>query len=107
MSLFLNTLGGTNVGIGICDRCKMKRPLVRLVPDGNSPGLRVCEDKPGCRDVLDPWRLPARRTEDIAFFDDLRDEGFTIWCDPSIELGHVGEKEWRGRFADALKTKET
>lgn len=66
MPLFLNTLGEASVGIGICDRCKMKRPLGRLVPDGNSPGLRVCVDKPGCRDHFDPWRLPARRTEDIA-----------------------------------------
>lgn len=66
MPLYLNTLGEPTVGIGICDRCKMKRPLARLVPDGNSPGLRVCEDKSGCRDKFDPWRLPARRTENIA-----------------------------------------
>jgi len=65
MPLFLNTLGEATAGIALCDRCKMKRPLGRLVADGNSPGLRVCVDKPGCRDQLDPWRLPARRTENI------------------------------------------
>ncbi len=43
-----------------------------------------------------------RRTEDMAFFADLREAGFTIWCDPSIELGHVGEREWRGKLADAI-----
>lgn len=47
-----------------------------------------------------------RRTEDVAFFSDLREAGFTVWCDPSIELGHVGEKEWRGRFADALEPRK-
>lgn len=44
-----------------------------------------------------------RRTEDVAFFGDLRDAGFTVWCDPSIELGHIGEKEWRGRLSDAVR----
>ncbi len=48
-----------------------------------------------------------RRTEDIAFFADLREAGFAIWCDPTIELGHVGEREWRGRLFDAFPTTET
>lgn len=63
MSLYLNTTGKTLVAIGVCDRCKMKRALVDLAPDRNSPGLRVCNQ--GCNDEFDPWRLPARRTEDI------------------------------------------
>lgn len=42
----------------------MKRPYTDLMPDGNAPGLRVCKE--GCWDSLDPYRLPARRTEDIA-----------------------------------------
>jgi len=41
----------------------MKKPYVNLRPDGNSPGLRVCGD--GCFDVLDPYRLAARKTERI------------------------------------------
>lgn len=64
MSLFLDTRGLTTVGVGVCDRCKMKVPLAKMRRDGNSPGLRVC-DKPGCWDHFDPWRLPARRPEDI------------------------------------------
>ena len=51
------------MAIAICDRCRMKRPYQDLGPDGNSPGLRVCSH--GCRDPLDPWRLPARKTENI------------------------------------------
>ena len=44
-----------------------------------------------------------RRTEDMAFFADIRDLGHTVWMDPSIELGHIGEKQWRGRIMDAFK----
>jgi hypothetical protein len=47
----------------ICDRCKCRRAITQLVADPNSPGLRVCED--GCVDQYDPWRLPARRPENI------------------------------------------
>jgi hypothetical protein len=41
----------------------MKRAFVNLGPDPNFPGLRVCDE--GCRDNLDPYRLPARKTERI------------------------------------------
>jgi hypothetical protein len=41
----------------------MKRTFVSLGPDPNFPGLRVCDQ--GCRDQLDPYRLPARKTERI------------------------------------------
>lgn len=64
MPVFLDTVGLTSVAIAVCDRCKMKVPFVTLVQDGNSPGLRVCAER-GCRDELDPYRLPARKTERI------------------------------------------
>lgn len=63
MPLFLDTSRESCVAIGICDRCRTKRPIGKLVSDPNSPGLRVCEET--CVDEFDPWRLPARRTEDI------------------------------------------
>lgn len=56
MPLFLDTRGRSTLGIGICGRCQVKYPLDRLGPDPNYPGLRVCDD--GCRDQIDPWRLP-------------------------------------------------
>ena len=66
MPLYLpvNAKGGT-AAIGICARCSRKVPYGELRPDGNSPGLRVCND-PGCYDVKDPYRYPARQTENIA-----------------------------------------
>lgn len=62
MPLYLPVNRGGTVAIAICDRCKLKCNYDDLVPDGNSPGLRVHEH---CRDVKDPWRLPARQTERI------------------------------------------
>lgn len=63
MPRFLDTTGLSSLAIGVCDRCKMKRPLVTLQPDTNFPGLRVCDQ--GCKDDKDPYRLPARKTERI------------------------------------------
>ena len=63
MGLWLHTEGDTVVAVAICDRCKMKRHSTFLVPDPNTPGLRVCQDT--CVDVYDPWRLAPRTTEDI------------------------------------------
>lgn len=62
MPLYLNTLGRAVVAIGICDRCRTKKSIEDLHEDPNSPGLMVCDP---CTDDFDPWRLPARMTEDI------------------------------------------
>lgn len=58
------TMSDGTIAIAICDRCKMKRAYTFLVPDGNSPGLRVCMTG-GCRDELDPYRLPARQSDPL------------------------------------------
>jgi hypothetical protein len=62
MALFLDTRGKSTLGIGICGRCSVKMSLTKLHPDPNTPGLMVCRDD---LDVLDPWRLAPRETEDI------------------------------------------
>ena len=46
------------------------------------------------------------RTEDMAFFHDLADLGFQVWLDPTIDLGHIGEKEWQGNFSSTLVRKD-
>lgn len=43
-----------------------------------------------------------RRGEDMAFFQDIRDAGYKVWLDPSIDLGHVGSRVYRGSIRDAL-----
>jgi hypothetical protein len=63
MPRFLDTRGNASIAIFICDRCKMKRPIIEARPDPNFPGLKVCGQ--GCADEKDPYRLPARKTERI------------------------------------------
>lgn len=41
--------------------------------------------------------------EDMAFFARARRAGFQLWVDPSISLGHVGQKVYRGRIGDHLQ----
>jgi hypothetical protein len=62
MPVFLDTTGRASLGVGICARCSCKMSILDLSPDPNSPGLMVCEKD---KDVLDPYRLPARQTEDL------------------------------------------
>lgn len=62
MPTFLNTTGNPTLAIAICDRCRRKFPAGELQPDPNSPGLMVCTAD---RDQFDPYRLPARQTENI------------------------------------------
>lgn len=75
MARYLDTSGMSTVAVAICDRCKMKRPLAEMMNDTNSPGVRVCSKE--CCDELDPWRLPARRTEDISLQYPRPDEDLT------------------------------
>lgn len=64
MPRFLDTTGNAVIAIFICDRCRMKRPIIEAMPDPNFPGLKVCQRN--CADEKDPYRLPARKTERIA-----------------------------------------
>ena len=62
MPLYLDTRGRSTLGIGICARCSRKMSLDDLQPDANFPGLMVCEAD---LDEFDPYRLPARESENI------------------------------------------
>jgi hypothetical protein len=67
-------------------------------------------DIAGETDVPDVFRLDrvktnGRRTaqgEDMAFFADLRELGYDVWLDPTIQLGHVGNYVYRGDPVAAL-----
>lgn len=63
MPIYLDTRGNSVLSVAICDRCSRKFAYVDLRPDPNFPGMRVCKDD---LDQYDPWRLPARQTENIA-----------------------------------------
>lgn len=62
MPLYLDTRGRSTLGIGICARCSRKMSLDDLQSDPNFPGLMVCDKD---LDQFDPYRLPARQSEDI------------------------------------------
>lgn len=63
MPVWLDTRGNSVLSVAICDRCNRKMAYTELYPDPNFPGMRVCKED---LDQYDPWRLPARQTENIA-----------------------------------------
>ena len=63
MPVYIDTSGNSVLSVAVCDRCNRKFAYVDLMPDPNFPGMRVCRDD---LDNFDPWRLPARQTENIA-----------------------------------------
>lgn len=75
MPRFLNTLGQTSLAVAICDRCRVKMPIGELSPDRNAPGLQVCAE---CNDELDPYKLPARATENITVRHPRLDEDLNV-----------------------------
>jgi hypothetical protein len=44
----------------------------------------------------------TRRGEDMAFFSDIRAMGYKVWMDPTVDLGHIGAKTYRGNVKDVL-----
>lgn len=87
-------LGFTIVSREVCEKLAAQSPRVNDTLNG--------------RDMAAVFRVDIfegkRRTEDMAFFSDIRDLGYTVWLDPSIELGHIGEKQWRGSIMNAFTT---
>lgn len=63
MPIYLDTRGNSVLSVAICDRCSRKFAYTELYPDPNFPGMRVCKED---LDQFDPWRLPARQTENIS-----------------------------------------
>jgi len=43
------------------------------------------------------------RGEDMAFFEDVRSLGYTVYLDPAVSIGHVGAKEFRADIYNALQ----
>jgi hypothetical protein len=63
----------------------MKRALSCFSSDTNFPGLRVCDQ--GCKDQLDPYRLPARQTERIALRFPRPDVSVAVTDDAIVTTG--------------------
>ncbi len=86
-------LGFAIVDRAICEELASTKPLV-------SDGLNG-------RTMREVFRVDTidgrRRTEDMAFFSDIRELGHKVWLDPAINLGHVGMREWKGVVMDAFQ----
>lgn len=48
-----------------------------------------------------------RRSEDMAFFADVKALGYEVWLDTMTNLGHIGDKEWTGDLRAALMSENT
>jgi hypothetical protein len=80
----------------------MKRAVVEKVAATKE---RVLEPSNGI-EFADVFRVDRTengpRGEDVAFFDDVREAGYDVWLDPSVNLGHIGTQVYRGNVIDAL-----
>lgn len=47
------------------------------------------------------------RGEDNAFFADVRALGYKTWVDPSVKLGHIGQKIYAGDFMEMLTREQS
>lgn len=85
-------LGFTCVQRKVIEELAVKAPRL-LFPDIPEPVPHIfrCDDKDG-----------KARGEDMAFFSDVRDLGYTVNIDPNVTLGHMGPKEYRASVLDYL-----
>lgn len=85
-------LGFTVVSRAVCKELAVSAPRVRDTLNG--------------REMASIFRVDVvngrRRSEDMAFFADIRGLGHKVWLDPSINLGHVGERVFTGAVMDAF-----
>ncbi len=89
-------LGFTIMDRSVCEQIAASKPMI-------ADGLNGREMRGIFRfDTIDG----KRRSEDMAFFADLRELGHQIWLAPDVNLGHVGMREWTGNVMDAFTVKE-
>lgn len=93
-----------NIGTGLGFTCIQRHVMERLAE--RAPKLKFVDP-----DVAEPiphiFRTDEHeghfRGEDIAFFADIKDLGFTPYLDPSIRLGHHGSKTFFGTLSEHLE----
>jgi hypothetical protein len=86
---------GTGLGFSI-----WSREVCQALSDSKPEVLDTFKGVPTREIFCVKARDGTRRTEDINVFEDIRALGFKVYLDPTIELGHVGSKEWRGAVAE-------
>ncbi len=88
---------GTGLGF-----CVMSREVVEKVA-ATKP---VIFNQGSGTEMADVFRIDTidgkLRGEDMAFFDDVCALGYDVWLDPTIQLGHIGHKVYRGDLVKAF-----
>lgn len=87
-------LGFTIMDRKVCEQLAANAPVVQDQNAGGPVSMVFSADR-----VVNGIRMG----EDMAFFADIRELGHKVWLDPSIRLGHAGEKCWYGRALDAME----
>lgn len=97
-SLGLLPILGTGLGFTV-----MSREVIEVVAAAAPRAF----DEISQRDMAQVFRIDTadghRRGEDMAFFSDIRQAGYDVWLDPSINLGHIGHHRYTAQIRDALK----
>jgi hypothetical protein len=91
-----------NVGTGIgfcCVQRSVVEALAEKAPKLIYPDVAV----PVARIFRESERDGHFVGEDIAFYEDMRSLGFNTYLDPTVWLGHVGQKVFAGTLADQLE----
>lgn len=84
-------LNANGMGLGFC---VMKREVVEKVAATKPKVI----DRLGALEMADVFRTDTFkgyfRGEDMAFFADIREQGFAVWVDPTVCVHHIGEKAY-------------
>lgn len=79
----------------------------KVVEELAARASRVIDDV-SKRDMAAVFRVGAttdgrRQGEDMAFFSDIRALGYKVLLDPTVDLGHIGTKEYTGSIRQVLR----
>ena len=95
----MGTYAVNGLGLGFC--CVRRRVIEDLA--SRAPKLKYPEGEEMFRIFRCDIDGDHFMGEDIAFFTDARKLGYHVHVDQTLELGHIGAKEYRGRLADAIQ----
>ncbi len=100
-------LGFTVVAREVMERLATRAPKLIFPWEPETPIASIFR----CDFITDEWTEKlecdgAARGEDMAFFSDVRDLGYSVHLCPDINLRHIGPKGYGLNFADFLKKME-
>jgi hypothetical protein len=91
-------LGFTVMTRAVLERFAKTKPIV-----GYRGANGVMRDAFRLDTVPEDHKPPMMRGEDMALYADLRELGYDIWMDPTLQLGHVGNYVHRADPVEALR----